>query len=90
MSLYLAAYDIGDNRRRRRVARLLRTYGHSVQYSVYEVWLEPDDLPEFRRLVGALLSVADAFDVYPIDRDPARPRFRWQRPPVSHDPVLEL
>ena len=89
MSLYLANYDIASNWRRRRVARALCSYGKRVQESVFEVWLEPEEINEFRRTLGPLLHPDDAFDVYPIDLDPRRARFRWQRPIETFDSVIE-
>ena len=35
MSLYVAAYDVSDDRRRNRVSRVLTEYGHRVQLSVF-------------------------------------------------------
>jgi CRISPR-associated protein Cas2 len=37
--LYLAAYDIRDNRRRTGALKLLRAYATGGQKSVHEVWL---------------------------------------------------
>ena len=34
--LWVVAYDVRDNRRRRRVEKVLRGYGFRVQYSVFE------------------------------------------------------
>lgn len=40
MDFYLVSYDIPDDKRRTRVARLLEGYGQRVQFSVFEVWLD--------------------------------------------------
>jgi CRISPR-associated endonuclease Cas2 len=87
MSSYVAAYDVAHPGRRRQIAALLARYGRRVQRSVFEVWLEPAELPVLKRALGPLLDPADAFDLFPIDRrDPAR-RIRWQRDPYP-DPVI--
>jgi CRISPR-associated protein Cas2 len=90
MSLYIAAYDIEDQRRRTRVARALIHYGQRIQESVFEVWIDPDDMSEFRCEVGALLSKADCFDLYPIDQRPDRPRLSWQRETGGRQTTLSL
>lgn len=42
-------YDIADDRRRARVARLLEDYGVRVQYSVFDCLLDERRLLELRR-----------------------------------------
>jgi CRISPR-associated protein Cas2 len=49
--LTLVAYDLPDDRRRRRVARLADDVGRRVQKSVFEAWLTPDQVD---RLVARL------------------------------------
>ena len=39
--LHLIAYDTPSDQRRRRVAKVLEGYGHRVQDSVFECWLNP-------------------------------------------------
>lgn len=90
MSAYVAAYDVGDDRRRERLSRVLVHYGHRVQLSVFVIWLEPSDLPELRRKVGQLLSESDQFDLFPIDQRGQRTQWRWQRPINDYDPVIVL
>jgi CRISPR-associated protein Cas2 len=90
VSRYIAAYDVADDRSRRRVARVLDGYGQRIQYSVYEVWVEPDELTDFRRRIGPLLAQADLFDLVPIDMHPQRTRLRWQNAIESNEPVIIL
>lgn len=87
MSLYVAAYDIAEDFRRRRVARILKGYGLRVQRSVFEVWLAPEEVSEIKRRVGPLLSTRDEFDFFPIDERGSRVRISWQRPPTAWAPV---
>lgn len=90
MSHYVAAYDISDSRHRERVARILTRYGQRVQRSVFQVWVEPEELPRLRREVGAYLAMDDAFDLFPLDcRDPCR-RICWQHAPPGREPVMML
>lgn len=37
MQRYIVAYDISDNRRRKKVGELLEAYGKRVNYSVFEI-----------------------------------------------------
>lgn len=90
MSLYIAAYDISHTGRRSRIARILGRHGRRIQDSVFELWLEPEDLPELRMKIGPLLSRTDHFDLVPVDLRRPEHRFRWQRPPDNWEPVLLL
>lgn len=41
---FLIAYDIGDDRRRNRVAKALESYGDRIQYSVFIIDAKPAKL----------------------------------------------
>ena len=86
MSQYIAAYDIGRDSSRRAVARVLLRYGRRLQWSVFEVELEGDDLTQLKREVGVWLAKEDRFDVFPLDLRRPEGRLRWQRAPYA-DPV---
>lgn len=88
MSIYLASYDIPDDRRRTRVARFLLSFGRRVQQSVYEVFLDPDELDEFRRDLGSILSGRDAFLLAPIDERGSRTMLSWGPDQVKSDAVI--
>ena len=90
MSRYLATYDIGDNRRRRRVARVLQEYGQRIQWSVFEVDLEPQEVAELRSRLGPVLGKKDAFEIIPIDATGNRKRYRWQRPVETRESVIVI
>jgi CRISPR-associated protein Cas2 len=79
MSRYAVCYDIAHDGRRGQVARILLPYGHRLQRSVFELWLDPEDLPELRRRVGPLLAKTDHFDIFPIDSRRPEARISWQR-----------
>lgn len=38
---YLVAYDIVDDRRRTKIAKVLESYGDRIQYSVFVVDIKP-------------------------------------------------
>ena len=90
MSLYVAAYDISDDRRRDRVARVLLNYGHRIQQSVFELWLEPEETTMLRREVGARVAADDHFHLFPIDERGSRRSCAWQRGLDEFDPVMLL
>lgn len=90
MPLYIACYDIRSDRIRTKVAKVLSRYGQRLQRSVFEVWLDPEDLPEFRRSLGSLMAKTDAFDLIAVDERPNRTRLRWQKPLADRSPVVLL
>lgn len=90
MSRYLAAYDISDDGQRTRVAVILQRFGVRLQRSVYEVWLDPDEIAQLRRLVAPLLEASDEFEIIPIDVAPHRSRWRWGSPGETYNTVNVL
>jgi CRISPR-associated protein Cas2 len=66
----LLAYDIdtrdrSGERRLRRVARIAEGYGVRVQYSVFELVLDPHELPKLvRRLTLAIDQDQDSIRIY--------------------------
>jgi CRISPR-associated protein Cas2 len=53
---YLIAYDITDDRRRGRLAKLLQSFGDRVQYSVFVCDLRPARLVRLRQSILGLIS----------------------------------
>ncbi len=43
-SFYVLAYDLSDDRRRAKIARLMESLGERVQGSVFEAWLNEAEL----------------------------------------------
>ncbi len=56
MNFYLISYDIPDDKRRQRVARLLEAHGERVQYSVFECLLKKKDFETLRKKLRACLE----------------------------------
>jgi len=64
---YAISYDIRDDRRRLRVARVLQDFGRRVQLSVFEAYLEDRDLQRLRRRLEKHLDLkADSVRLYPL------------------------
>ena len=83
VSLYVATYDISRNSSRRQVANVLLRYGRRVQWSVFEVDMEPEELSELKRQIGPWLASTDHFDLFPIDTRRPGQRIRWQSEPYG-------
>lgn len=63
----MVAYDIGDDRRRRKVHGILKDYGKRVQFSVFECRLSSRQLASLRRrLAMELLEDGDSVRWYPL------------------------
>jgi CRISPR-associated protein Cas2 len=56
---YLIAYDISDDHRRNKVAKLLESYGDRVQFSVFVCDLKPARLVRLRESLRGLISDTD-------------------------------
>lgn len=88
MSQYIASYDISEDRNRRRVARILQGYGFRIQKSVFHVWVEAEELADFRIDIGMNLETTDQFALFPIDCRENRSQISWQRPIASLPAVI--
>ena len=65
--LYLAAYDISEDRRRDGALGLLRGYATGGQRSVHEVWLTASDKREILADMAQLLDDGDRFVLVRLD-----------------------
>jgi CRISPR-associated protein Cas2 len=64
---YIAAYDIADPRRLRRVARVMQAYGSRVQKSVFECQFTHSLLHSMCRDVARAMELEeDSLRVYPL------------------------
>lgn len=57
MDFYIIAYDIPNNKRRRKLANLLEDYGVRVQKSVFEVWLDESDRKALMKRLQRLIKI---------------------------------
>lgn len=65
--IYIIAYDIADNKRRRRIAKTLESWGYRIQESVFQFRLETATLARVRSSLAVLISDAeDVIHIYPI------------------------
>ena len=55
-AFHAIAYDVPNDKRRLKVARLLERYGERVQYSVFEMWLTAEEADVVRRELLAIIN----------------------------------
>jgi CRISPR-associated protein Cas2 len=64
---YVIAYDIPDDRRRTRIAKVLESYGDRLQYSVFIVTARPAKLVRMRdSLTGLVKANEDSIAVFDL------------------------
>ena len=65
--IYIVAYDIANNRRRLKVAKILESWGYRIQESVLQLRLDSATLARVRARLAALISESDdVIHIYPI------------------------
>lgn len=55
-TLYTVSYDLPDDKRRTKLAKLLINYGQRVQYSVFECYLDDERLSRLRGKINRILD----------------------------------
>lgn len=66
--LHVFCYDVSDNKRRRRIAKILEDHASRVQYSVFEGRLTRARVVRIVKEVEDLLEKGDSLRVYAIGR----------------------
>jgi CRISPR-associated protein Cas2 len=66
LALFAIAYDVADDRRRRRVAALLEHNAARVQESLFEVMLTAAAAKTLQARIEHLLEAGDLLRVYPV------------------------
>ena len=66
--LYLISYDIENNKKRQKIAELLKGYGERVQYSVFECHLTKNELEKIKSYIlkEVQLEKKDSVRIYLI------------------------
>jgi CRISPR-associated protein Cas2 len=70
---YLVCYDISDDKRLRKVFKIMRGYGNHVQFSVFECQLNATDVVRLRAELGAVIHHGDDQVLF-VDLGPAEGR----------------
>ncbi len=88
----IIAYDITDNRRRKRLADLLEGYGQRVQYSVFDCPLTARQRRDLLRAIRQKIDPdCDRVALYPIAANLASKVVhlgRQENPPPPHSVVI--
>ena len=64
---YAISYDIPDDRRRLRIAKILKDFGERVQFSVFEANIQQDQLQRLKqRLKEVVEPDEDRLRIYPL------------------------
>ena len=79
--VHVIAYDIEDDKRRTKVARVLKSYGYRVQRSVFECTLTEKKLKRMIAELEALLKPEDEVSIYQICEQCRRKVKRWGKTP---------
>lgn len=70
--LWVIAYDIPSNKRRRKFAKVLEGYGIRLQKSVFECRLQPHHLLRLRQLLASIATTDDSVRIWAVpQRAPA-------------------
>jgi CRISPR-associated protein Cas2 len=64
--LWVVAYDSPNDKRRRKVAKLLEGYGERIQRSVFECLLQPHQMQRLRQILTRLAKPDDSIRLWPI------------------------
>lgn len=68
--IFIIAYDISNNRRRRRVAKLLEAHGVRMNKSVFECFLTPASFKKLSKIINQKIdSKNDSVLYYPLCRN---------------------
>lgn len=70
---YLVCYDISDDKRLRRVFKIMRDYGDHLQYSVFECALTPRDLVRLKAELTEVIHHSEDQVLF-VDLGPAEGR----------------
>lgn len=63
---WVVVYDIGDDRRRARAAKVLQSFGVRVQESVFECRLDERQLERLKERVGREIKSGDLLRIYRV------------------------
>jgi len=64
--LWMVAYDISDDRIRRKVRRALSNHGTRVQYSIFECFLVNQEKHDLQARLAGLIEKGDSIRWYPL------------------------
>jgi len=63
---YVVSYDVPDDRKRDKVAKILLDFGKRVQYSVFECIMDDEALSNMKARFAAIVSGEDSVRIYAL------------------------
>jgi len=64
---WVVAYDVSDTRRRTEIAKMLRSFGNRVQFSVFECRMNENEITSLRRKIMDICNIKeDRIRWYPL------------------------
>ncbi|NJL48300.1 MAG: CRISPR-associated endonuclease Cas2 [Leptolyngbyaceae cyanobacterium SM2_5_2] len=89
--LVLVVYDIPDDKRRTKLATFLEGYGRRVQYSVFECFMELDDMKVlYKALKRRVKPEEDSVRLYWITPDSFKRALAIGEPPIAEPPTFYI
>ena len=64
----VTAYDISDDKRRKKIDKLLSSYGFRVNYSVFELDISYQDYKKIIKKLQGFIQGTDSIRIYRIDK----------------------
>ncbi len=87
---FVIAYDISNDKRRERVARVLLHFGERIQKSVFVAVLDQEQQSELKRELGVVLRHGDRVEWFPIDLRNPDTQLSWLSDPVCQQAVQTI
>ena len=88
MRVYLACFDIEDDKNRRKLSDLLLTYGDRVQYSVFEISVkDKDDLERLRQKCTRYAGEDDSVRFYWLNKESRQQSHDVWGEPIAYFPA---
>jgi CRISPR-associated protein Cas2 len=88
MLFYVISYDISCDKRRKKVSDILESYGHRVQYSVFECYLTKKKLKQLKKQLKRLINIAeDSLRFYPLSEHTFSQVEIWGEPALTKPPT---
>ncbi|KGY10360.1 CRISPR-associated endonuclease Cas2 [Vibrio sinaloensis] len=91
MKVYLVCFDIENDKKRRRLSKLLLSYGERVQYSVFEITLKSDaSLKTLTKQCKRHVEQGDSLRFYALPFNARQASFDIDGEPIARFPQAEI
>ncbi len=91
MKVYLACFDIENDKKRRRLSKLLLSYGERVQYSVFEITVKSDaSMKKLLKRCKRHVEEGDSLRFYALPSIAREASFDIDGEPIARFPQAEI